>query len=118
MRILVLNGSPRPKGNTKQMVDAFREDAESAGHKVDVVDIRRKKISGCLACEYCHTKGNGVCVQREIVTESKRAFIPRISSFIYRNMQTVNSAADINRMNRSDITQHQQAARSDTQTLP
>ncbi len=23
MRILVLNGSPRPKGNTKQMVDAI-----------------------------------------------------------------------------------------------
>ncbi|GFI65103.1 hypothetical protein IMSAG185_00697 [Lachnospiraceae bacterium] len=36
MRILVLNGSPRPKGNTKQMVDAFREGAESAGHKADV----------------------------------------------------------------------------------
>ncbi len=35
MRILVLNGSPRPKGNTKQMVDAFREGAESAGHRVE-----------------------------------------------------------------------------------
>ncbi len=38
MRILVLNGSPRPNGNTKQMVDAFREGAESAGHRVDVID--------------------------------------------------------------------------------
>ena len=57
MRILVLNGSPRPKGNTKQMVDAFREGAESAGHKVDVVDVCGKKIAGCLACEYCPTKG-------------------------------------------------------------
>ncbi len=48
MRILVLNGSPRPKGNTKQMVAAFRVGAESAGHQVDVC---RKKIAGCLACE-------------------------------------------------------------------
>ena len=48
MRILVLNGSPRPKGNTKQMVDSFRDGAESAGHKVDVVDICRKKIAGSL----------------------------------------------------------------------
>ena len=31
MRILVLNGSPRSKGSTKQMVDAFREGAESGG---------------------------------------------------------------------------------------
>ena len=65
MNILVLNGSPRPKGNTKQMVNAFAEGAESAGHKVDVVDVCKKKIAGCLACEYCHTKGNGQCVQKD-----------------------------------------------------
>lgn len=69
MRILVLNGSPRPEGNTKQMVDAFREGAASTGHKVDVVDVCRKKIAGCLACEYCHTKGNGVCVQKDDMQE-------------------------------------------------
>ena len=69
MRILVLNGSPRLKGNTKQMVDSFRDGAESAGHKVDVVDVCRKKIAGCLACEYCHTKGNGVCVQKDDMQE-------------------------------------------------
>ncbi len=44
MRIIVLNGSPRPKGNTKQMVDAFRSGAESAGHRVDVIDVCRKSI--------------------------------------------------------------------------
>ena len=69
MRILVLNGSPRPKGNTKQMIDAFREGAESAGHQVDVVDVCKKKIAGCLACEYCHTKGNGDCVQKDDMQE-------------------------------------------------
>ena len=69
MRILVLNGSPRPKGNTKQMVDAFRSGAESAGHRVDVIDVCRKKIAGCLACEYCHTKGNGACVQKDDMQE-------------------------------------------------
>ena len=69
MRILVLNGSPRPKGNTKQMVDAFREGAESAGHRVDVIDVCKKRIAGCLACEYCHTKGNGACVQKDDMQE-------------------------------------------------
>ena len=65
MRILVLNGSPRPKGNTKGMVEAFREGAVSVGHHVDVVDVCRLKINGCLACEYCHTKGHGACVQKD-----------------------------------------------------
>lgn len=69
MRILVLNGSPRLKGNTKQMIDAFREGATSTGNKVDVIDVCRKKIAGCLACEYCHTKGNGICVQKDDMQE-------------------------------------------------
>ena len=65
MKILVLNGSPRPNGNTKGMVNAFQEGAVSPGHHVDVVDVCRLKINGCLACEYCHTKGRGECVQKD-----------------------------------------------------
>lgn len=65
MRILVLNGSPRPNGSTKGMVEAFKEGAVLAGHQVDVVDVCRMKIGGCLACEYCHTKGHGECVQKD-----------------------------------------------------
>ena len=69
MLILVLNGSPRPNGNTKGMVEAFREGAVTAGHPVDVVDVCRLKIGGCLACEYCHTKGHGSCVQKDDMQE-------------------------------------------------
>lgn len=69
MKILVLNGSPRPQGNTKKMVTAFSEGAASAGHQVDIVDVCKKKIAGCLACEYCHTKGNGVCIQKDDMQE-------------------------------------------------
>lgn len=69
MKILVLNGSPRPGGNTKQMVNAFAEGAASAGHTVDVVDVCKKKIGGCLACEYCHTKGGGQCIQKDDMAE-------------------------------------------------
>ena len=65
MKILVLNGSPRPNGNTAAMVKAFQAGAEEAGHSVTVIDVARKKINGCLACEYCHTKGHGVCVQKD-----------------------------------------------------
>lgn len=69
MNILVLNGSPREKGNTKKMISAFTEGASSAGHHVDVVDVCKKRIAGCLACEYCHTKGNGACVQQDDMQE-------------------------------------------------
>ncbi|MBO6300003.1 MAG: flavodoxin family protein [Lachnospiraceae bacterium] len=65
MKLLILNGSPRPKGNTKQMIEAFCEGLESAGHEYDVFDVCRMNIHGCLACEYCHTKGQGQCVQKD-----------------------------------------------------
>lgn len=69
MEILVLNGSPRPHGNTSTMVEAFTDGAQQSGHKVRVVNVCQKKITGCLACEYCHTSGNGVCIQKDDMQE-------------------------------------------------
>jgi multimeric flavodoxin WrbA len=34
MKILILNGSPRPNGNTKALIDAFREGAFPKGMKL------------------------------------------------------------------------------------
>ncbi len=65
MKIIVLNGSPRPSGNTKAMISAFTEGAERAGHEVTDFDVCRMNIKGCLACEYCHTKAFRQCVQKD-----------------------------------------------------
>ena len=65
MNIVILNGSPRPHGNTAAMVAAYREGAESAGHKVIVFDVCRMHVAGCLACEYCHTKEQRTCIQKD-----------------------------------------------------
>ena len=68
MKILVLNGSPRPHGNTAAMVEAFRKGAEENGHAVTVVNVCHRKIAGCLACEYCHQEGSGherQCAQKD-----------------------------------------------------
>lgn len=69
MNILVLNGSPRAQGDTARMVAAFRDAARSTGHTVDVVSVCRMNIHGCLACEYCHGKGRGTCVQKDDMQE-------------------------------------------------
>jgi multimeric flavodoxin WrbA len=65
MKITVLNGSPRPKGNTAALIEAFKAGAESAGHEVTVLQVGTMNIGGCKGCEYCHTKGNGTCVQKD-----------------------------------------------------
>lgn len=69
MRILVLNGSARENGGTAAMVDAFAGAAREAGCSVDVVNVARLDIHGCLGCEHCHGAGNGACVQHDGMDE-------------------------------------------------
>ena len=65
MNVLILQGSPRANGSTAWMAEEFKKAAEAAGHNVTLADVGRRKIGGCLACEYCHGKGNGACVQKD-----------------------------------------------------
>ena len=65
MNILVLNGSPRQNGNTAKMVTAFCEGAESSRHTVKTVNVCKLNVKGCLACEYCHSRGKGKCIQKD-----------------------------------------------------
>lgn len=69
MNILVLNGSPRPQGETAKMVSVFRKAAENMGHEVREFNVCRMHIHGCLACEYCHGKGRGSCAQKDDMQE-------------------------------------------------
>ena len=59
MKVLILNGSPRAKSNSVALAEAFAEGARSAGHDVETVNVAKLKVTGCLACEYCHTVGGG-----------------------------------------------------------
>ena len=65
MKITVLNGSPHLDGPTSDMVKAFTEGAQTAGHEVKEFRVAHMNIRGCMACEYCHTKNKGVCVQKD-----------------------------------------------------
>ena len=69
MNVLILNGSPHPQGNTKAMIDAFVKGAAENGNNITVFDVCKKQIAGCKGCEYCHTKGNGACVQKDDMQE-------------------------------------------------
>ena len=74
MNVLILQGSPRANGNTAWMAEEFKKAAEAAGHHVTLVNVAHKKIAGCLACEYCHGKGNGVGVQKDDMQELQPLF--------------------------------------------
>ena len=101
MKIAVFNGSPR-KESTYAMVRAFREGAEAAGHEVEEYQVGRMKIAGCLACEYCHTKGEGSCIQKDdlekILPAYKEADMIVFASPIYYFTMTAQMEAAIQRV--------------------
>lgn len=70
--VLILEGSPRPNGNSHLLSDAFARGAEEAGHTVMRIAAARKRVSGCLGCNACYRDG-GACVQKDDMAEIREA---------------------------------------------
>jgi len=64
-KIVILNGSPRRKGNTSALVEAFTEGAESGGHTVTEFFLSGMDIHGCKGCFGGHSSKDCPCVQRD-----------------------------------------------------
>ena len=56
-KIVVITGSPRKKGNSFAMTDAFIKAAEAKGHTVTRFDTSFMKNGFCHACETCYKTG-------------------------------------------------------------
>ena len=65
MKIVVLEGSPNPKGSSNLLADCFRQGAEEAGHTVEVIDTAHADIHPCIGCIRCGYEGP--CVQKDEV---------------------------------------------------
>ena len=48
--IIILNGSPRAKGNTSSLTAEFRRGAEESGNKVYEFHLPKMNINGCIGC--------------------------------------------------------------------
>ena len=85
--IVVLNGSPRKKGNTSALVQAFTEGAESSGHRVTEFFLQDMDIHGCRGCFGGHSSRECPCVQQDdmaaIYPEVKKADVIVLASPLY-----------------------------------
>ena len=72
MKVLLLNGSPRPKGNTalalEEMVKVFAQE----GIEAEIIPVGKQLIRGCVACGGC--KKLGKCVFDDAVNEIAEKF--------------------------------------------
>lgn len=62
-KILIIQGSGRPNGNTAQLVKSFTQGAEDAGHTVEIISLIRNEVKGCLGCNACRYRKP--CVQKD-----------------------------------------------------
>ena len=56
-KILILNASPRKKGNIAQMVAEMSAEATAHGVEVEVIEVQSLHVRPCMACMQCRAKG-------------------------------------------------------------
>ncbi|WP_163338882.1 flavodoxin family protein [Desulfopila sp. IMCC35008] len=66
IKIIGINGSPRPKGNTAQLFDEALQHAWQNGAETTRYDHKRLDIKGCQSCYQCKEPGKeGACVIKD-----------------------------------------------------
>lgn len=68
-KIVILNGSPRGKGNTAGLIEAFTKGAEQAGNSVVRFDLQKMNIHPCLGCLCGGKNPESPCVQKDDMDE-------------------------------------------------
>lgn len=67
MKVLMLNGSPRPEGNTSMALREMERIFQADGVDTEIVQVGKLDIRGCVACGGCGKLGR--CVFDDIVNE-------------------------------------------------
>lgn len=62
MKVLLVNGSPRKKGNTARALGEIASALAAEGVESEIVWIGTAPVRGCTACGACRAKGLGRCV--------------------------------------------------------
>ena len=58
MKVLILNGSPHPDGNTAIGLREAEKELQAAGMETEWVTVGNQDIRGCIACGYCKSHGS------------------------------------------------------------
>ena len=72
MKVLMVNGSPHPNGNTAAALAEMQKVFEAEGVETELLQIGNKAIRGCVACGSCRQKGK--CVFDDAVNEAAPIF--------------------------------------------
>ena len=72
MKVLMINGSPNPKGNTAIALNEMEKIFAAEGFETEILHIGNKDIRGCIGCRRCAQTGK--CVFDDLVNETAAKF--------------------------------------------
>lgn len=72
MKVLMINGSPKAKGNTYVALHEMEKVFAREGIETEILHIGNKDIRGCISCGQCAK--NGKCVFDDAVNEAAKKF--------------------------------------------
>jgi multimeric flavodoxin WrbA len=64
MKVIGINGSPRPDGNTSLIIREVFRALEENGIETELVQLGGSSIRGCTACGACFKTQNGLCAMQ------------------------------------------------------
>ncbi len=64
-KIVILNGSPRAKGNTAAMIREFVKGAEEAGNSITEFNLQQMNIRPCIGCLAGGKNPDSPCTQKD-----------------------------------------------------
>ena len=72
MKVLLLNGSPHPHGNTALALAELEKVFAENGVETELIQVGSKSVRGCIACGSCNRTGK--CVFEDLVNETAPKF--------------------------------------------
>ena len=65
MKIIALNGSPRPIGNTSNILNDVQDMFEREGVEMEIVHLYEYSFVNCNVCMTCEIRGDGRCIDED-----------------------------------------------------
>lgn len=62
MKVLLVNGSPKPNGCTYTALCEVAKELEKENIETEIFHVGKDPIRGCAACGHCYTSNSGKCV--------------------------------------------------------
>ena len=65
MKVIAINGSPRPIGNTSNILNEVQDMFEREGIEMEIIHIYEYQVVNCNVCLTCEIRGDGRCMDED-----------------------------------------------------